>query len=110
MRAIAQPITAKYHGLKPELYALCCGNGSRRVIKKYPAEELYTSGLRIYTSLDSKLQKLPIYQYKRDFSTMTAATAIEEPKEIFNWTPTTPLPQQNRNLTLSTQLGHCVLR
>ncbi|MCB1661647.1 MAG: penicillin-binding protein 1A [Pseudomonadales bacterium] len=56
--AIAQPITAKYHGLKPELYAPYVAEMVRaELLKKYPAEELYTSGLRIYTSLDSKLQK-----------------------------------------------------
>lgn len=56
--AVAQPLTAAYHGLKPELEAPYIAEMVRsELLNRYSAEELYTSGLRVYTTLNSRLQE-----------------------------------------------------
>lgn len=56
--AIRQPITAGYHGLQPELEAPYIAEMVRtKLLEQYSAEELYTSGLKAYTTIQSKLQK-----------------------------------------------------
>lgn len=56
--AVAEPNTASYHGLVTELDAPYVAEMVRaELLTRYPAEELYTSGLRVYTTLDSRMQR-----------------------------------------------------
>ncbi len=56
--AKAQPLTAAYHGLVPELEAPYVAEMVRsELLESYSAEDLYTSGLRVFTTINSQLQQ-----------------------------------------------------
>jgi penicillin-binding protein 1A len=55
--AIATPITARFHSLKPETSASYVAEMVRsELFDSFPIEDVYTGGYRVYTTIDSKLQ------------------------------------------------------
>lgn len=56
-QAVREPITAKYHGLKPEVEAPYVAEMVRAQIAEQLGDEaLYTAGYRVYTTIDSQAQ------------------------------------------------------
>lgn len=55
--ALKAPITAKYHKLKPTVFAPYAAEMVRRAVIERYGEEAYTAGLNVYTTLDSRRQK-----------------------------------------------------
>ncbi|MDO6563034.1 penicillin-binding protein 1A [Amphritea sp. 1_MG-2023] len=51
-----EPVTAEYHGTQIELYAPFVAEMVRNELYQYFDEGLYTNGLRVYTTLNSKMQ------------------------------------------------------
>ena len=59
--AIAEPNTAQLHGARPDVEAAYVAEMVRRdLIQRYGAEEAYTRGLRVYTTVDSRLQRAAV--------------------------------------------------
>ncbi|SKA22559.1 penicillin-binding protein 1A [Oceanospirillum multiglobuliferum] len=57
-QAVREPISAKYHGLKPEVEAPYVAEMIRAQVGAQLGEEaLYTAGYRVYTTIDSKAQE-----------------------------------------------------
>ena len=56
--AIAQPITAKYHGLKPELYAPYVAEMVRQDLYREYGEDIYRKGFEVTTSILSENQQV----------------------------------------------------
>ena len=55
--AIAAPITARFHSLKPETSASYVAEMVRsELFSSFPIEDVYTGGYRVYTTIDSRLQ------------------------------------------------------
>jgi len=55
--AIATPIIARYHSLKPETSASYVAEMVRQeLFDTFPIEDVYTGGYRVYTTIDSRLQ------------------------------------------------------
>ena len=55
--AIAEPITARFHGPAPDVEAAYIAEMVRReMVSRYGTENTYTRGLKAFTTLDSKLQ------------------------------------------------------
>ncbi len=55
--AIATPITARFHSLKPETSASYVAEMVRsELFDAFPIEDVYTGGYRVYTTIDSRLQ------------------------------------------------------
>lgn len=54
--AVREPITARYHGLKPEVDSPYVAEMVRAEVADKLGEDLYTAGYRVYTTLDSKAQ------------------------------------------------------
>ena len=55
--AIAAPITARFHSLKPETSASYVAEMVRsELFDAFPIEDVYTGGYRVYTTIDSRLQ------------------------------------------------------
>lgn len=55
--ALAQPITAKYHGAEIDLYAPYISEMARDyMVKKYGEEAAYTNGYHVYTTISSQQQ------------------------------------------------------
>ena len=55
--AIATPITARFHSLKPETSASYVAEMVRsELFDSFPIEDVYTGGYRVYTTIDSRLQ------------------------------------------------------
>ena len=55
--AIATPITARFHSLKPETSASYVAEMVRsELFSSFPIEDVYTGGYRVYTTIDSRLQ------------------------------------------------------
>ncbi|BDM65923.1 penicillin-binding protein 1A [Shewanella sp. NFH-SH190041] len=58
-KAIETPITARYHGAEIDLYAPYISEMARDyMVQKYGEEEAYTGGYDVYTTIDSRLQRL----------------------------------------------------
>jgi penicillin-binding protein 1A len=55
--AVKAPVTAKYHHRLIELYAPYVAEKVRYALVKEMGESVYTDGLSVYTSVDSKMQK-----------------------------------------------------
>lgn len=55
-QAIKEPVTAKYHAQKMELEAPFVAEMARLFVQEKFGETAYTKGLKVYTSIDSKLQ------------------------------------------------------
>lgn len=56
--AMAAPVTAEYHGFTVELDAPYIGEMARAEALERFGEEAYSAGYRIYTSIDSRLQRV----------------------------------------------------
>ncbi len=56
-KAILEPITAKLHRPKSEFYAPYIAETVRRKLKSILGEAVYTSGIHVYTTINSKLQR-----------------------------------------------------
>jgi penicillin-binding protein 1A len=56
-QASAEPITARYHGSDIELEAPYIAEMVRSELYEQYGEDLYTEGLRVYTTVDSRLQE-----------------------------------------------------
>src|SRR5690606_27542608 len=54
--AIAEPVTAKYHGLPLDLHAPYVGELVRQEMIQRFGADAYTDGYRVYTTVDSRLQ------------------------------------------------------
>lgn len=54
--AVREPISARYHGLKPEVEAPYVAEMVRAEVAEKLGEDLYTAGYKVYTTLDSKAQ------------------------------------------------------
>ena len=54
--AVREPITARYHGLKPEVEAPYVAEMVRAEVAEKLGEDIYTAGYRVYTTLDSEAQ------------------------------------------------------
>ena len=63
-----KPLTAKYHGRKIELYAPYVADMVKKQVIEMFGQNVFTSGMEVYTTIDSKLQ-----QYAND---VTAKHAI----------------------------------
>ncbi|MCC5790993.1 MAG: penicillin-binding protein 1A [Legionellaceae bacterium] len=55
--AIRQPVTAKYHGTSIDLHAPYVAEMIRQSLYEHFGPEAYTKGYKVYTTLNSKLQK-----------------------------------------------------
>ncbi|SEG81823.1 penicillin-binding protein 1A [Marinobacterium lutimaris] len=55
--ATAQPVTARYHGSDIELSAPYIAEMVRAELYEQYGDDLYTDGLKVYTTLDSRLQE-----------------------------------------------------
>lgn len=56
--AILQPITAKFHGAEIDLYAPYIAEMVRaEMVARYGAEKAYNSGFKVFTSVESHIQK-----------------------------------------------------
>lgn len=56
-QADAMPITASYHGLKIQVRAHYVAEMVRHALVKYFGPDVYTMGLNVYTTIDSRLQE-----------------------------------------------------
>ena len=56
-QARSEPIVARYHGAEIELNAPYFAERARSWLVERYGEDAYTSGMRVYTTVDSKLQK-----------------------------------------------------
>lgn len=55
--AVAAPVTARYHGSTPDIEAAYVAEMVRRaLLDRYDAEQVYSAGLRVFTTLDGKMQ------------------------------------------------------
>lgn len=55
--AINQPVTASYHGQKSQLNAPYLAEMVRaKLLKKYDAEIIYTTGMQVFTTINSEMQ------------------------------------------------------
>jgi len=55
--AVATPIIARFHSLKPETSASYVAEMVRsKLFDSFPIEDVYTGGYRVYTTIDSRLQ------------------------------------------------------
>ncbi|MDX1397055.1 MAG: penicillin-binding protein 1A [Oceanospirillum sp.] len=54
--AVREPITARYHGLKPEVEAPYVAEMVRAEVADKLGDDIYTAGYKVYTTLDSKAQ------------------------------------------------------
>jgi penicillin-binding protein 1A len=55
--AVASPIIANYHSLRPEVEASYVAEMVRQeLLKNFPLADVYTGGYRVYTTIDSQLQ------------------------------------------------------
>lgn len=54
--AVAQPVTARYHGLNLDLYAPYIGELVRQEMVARFGSEAYTAGYKVYTTVDGKMQ------------------------------------------------------
>ncbi|TCK04750.1 penicillin-binding protein 1A [Marinobacterium mangrovicola] len=55
--AVAQPVTAEYHGSDIELPAPYIAEMVRAELYEQYGDDLYTDGLKVYTTIDSRLQQ-----------------------------------------------------
>ncbi len=55
--AMSEPVTARYHGQNLDLNAPYIAEAAREYALELYGEEAYTSGYKIYTTVDSKLQR-----------------------------------------------------
>lgn len=55
--AVAQPVTARYHGSDIELSAPYIAEMVRADLYEQYGDDLYTDGLKVYTTIDSRLQQ-----------------------------------------------------
>jgi len=56
--ALAAPVTARYHGLSPEVHAPYVAEMARAFVEERFGEQAYTEGFRVYTTVDGRLQEL----------------------------------------------------
>ncbi|HEY7885085.1 MAG TPA: penicillin-binding protein 1A [Cellvibrionaceae bacterium] len=56
--AIAEPVTARRHGLSPELYAPYIAEMARTEILERFGDQAYTDGYRVYTTVSAHLQEI----------------------------------------------------
>lgn len=54
--AVREPITARYHGLRPEVDAPYVAEMVRSEVAEKLGDDIYTAGYKVYTTLDSKAQ------------------------------------------------------
>ncbi len=54
--AIREPISARYHGLKPEVQAPYVAEMVRAEVAEQLGDDIYTAGYKVYTTLDSQAQ------------------------------------------------------
>lgn len=54
--AVREPITARYHGLRPEVEAPYVAEMVRAEVAEKLGDDIYTAGYRVYTTLDSEAQ------------------------------------------------------
>lgn len=57
LKAIKAPLTASYHGPRVQLYAPYIAEMVRRVLVAEYGDRAYESGVKVYTTIDSKLQQ-----------------------------------------------------
>lgn len=57
LQANAAPVTASYHGLKIQVEAHYVAEMVRHALVKYFGPDVYSMGLNVYTTVDSRLQK-----------------------------------------------------
>lgn len=63
--ARAQPVTASYHGTSPGVQAGYLAEMVRRKVVQRMGEDVYTSGLKVYTTIDSQKQKDAVQAVRR---------------------------------------------
>ncbi len=92
--AISAPVTASYHGPAPDVEAAYLAEMVRQqALTQFTQDELYTSGLRIYATLDGKLQKAAVqalrnglHEYDERHGWRGAETTLELPDGRFSTT------------------------
>lgn len=80
-KAIKAPITARYHGQRVQLRAPYISEMVRRVMVAEYGEQAYESGLRVYTSVDSKLERDAIKALKNGLMAYSKRHGFHKPKE-----------------------------
>lgn len=91
--AISEPNTAELHGPRPDVEAAYLAEMVRRdLVARYGAEEAYTRGLNVYTTLDSQLQRaavdalrLGLHEYDERHGWRGPVTTIELPEDLPDW-------------------------
>jgi len=74
-----EPITASYHGGKSELYAPYVAEMARRDIIKRYGSDAYISGMRVYLTVDSALQKAASKAMKKGLESYDARHGYRGP-------------------------------
>lgn len=88
--AIAQPITAKYHGAEIDLYAPYISEMARDyMVQKYGEEAAYTNGYNVYTTLSSELQLMAQDALRDNVFAYDQRHGYRGPAQIL-WTDTQP--------------------
>ncbi|MDF1779761.1 MAG: penicillin-binding protein 1A [Alcanivoracaceae bacterium] len=88
--AKAQPVTASYHGPAPDVEAAYLAEMVRQeLLTRYDEEQIYTSGLRVYVTLSSVLQRAGVealrnglHEYDERHGWRGPIARIELPKEL----------------------------
>ena len=58
--AIGAPVTARFHGTRPEVEASYLAEMARREVVDSYGEEAYTQGIRVYTTIDADMQRASV--------------------------------------------------
>jgi len=83
--AIKEPITASYYGPKVQLRAPYVAEMVRRVMVAQYGEEAYESGLKVYTTVDSRLQKEAAQALQRGLLAYSRRHGYNKPTDNFGW-------------------------
>ncbi len=104
--AISKPVTAVYHGLQRELDASYLAEMVRaEMLERHTEEEVYTSGMRVYTTLHSKHQRSANIALEQGLLAYDRRHGYRGPEKTFELSDEAPVESAIRLLASSEQIG-----
>jgi len=104
--AVSQSVTAKYHGLQRELDASYLAEMVRSdMLGRYTEEQVYTSGMRVYTTLNSKHQHSANVALERGLLAYDNRHGYRGAENTVTLEPETPIESAVRALESSENIG-----